>query len=101
MSRRFLTTAAVLFGVVLLTACAASPNELVGSAGPEGGVAGFWLGLWHGFIAFFAFIVSLFKESVGVYEVHNNGTWYNLGFILGVMMFFGGSGSEAKRRSGR
>ena len=57
--------------------------------------------LRHGFISFFAVIVSLFKDNVGVYEAHNNGTWYNLGFILGAMMFFGGSGSGAKRRSKR
>jgi hypothetical protein len=84
MSRRVLSTAAALVATTFLAACAAGPNELLGSASPEGAVAGFWLGLWHGFISFFAFIVSLFKETVGVYEVHNNGTWYNLGFILGV-----------------
>ena len=51
-----------------------------------GNVAGFWLGLWHGLIAPFAFVTSLFKEDIGVYEAHNNGRWYNFGFIFGLML---------------
>ena len=66
-------------------------------ADAQGAVAGFWLGLWHGFIALFSFIISLFKENVGVYEAHNIGGWYNVGFILGVMIFFGGSKEGGKR----
>jgi hypothetical protein len=46
--------------------------------------AGFWAGLWHGSIAPVAFIVSLFKPEVGIYETNNNGAWYNFGFILGI-----------------
>ncbi|MBC8401286.1 MAG: hypothetical protein H8E14_07340 [Candidatus Marinimicrobia bacterium] len=84
-----------MFGILiavllLLAACAAGPNDLVNSAGTRT-VAGFWKGLWHGFISLFTFIISLFKDNVNIYEVHNNGGWYNFGFILGVMMFFGGS----------
>lgn len=29
------------------------------------------------------FIVSLFNPSVGIYEVNNNGGWYNFGFVVG------------------
>ena len=29
------------------------------------------------------FLVSLFRDSVNVYEVHNSGGWYNFGFLLG------------------
>jgi hypothetical protein len=45
--------------------------------------AGFWVGYWHGLIAPIAFLVSLFNPEVGIYETHNNGKWYDLGFILG------------------
>lgn len=69
----------------------AGPNELENSANEKGDIAGFWRGLWHGLIAPVAFLTSLFKENVGVYEVHNNGKWYNFGFILGLMMVFGGN----------
>jgi hypothetical protein len=30
--------------------------------------------------------VSLFNPDVGIYEIHNNGAWYNLGFLLGIMV---------------
>jgi len=101
MRRRPFSLAAVLLTATLLAACAAGPNELVGSPGPEGAVAGFWLGLWHGFISFFSFVVSIFNHHVGIYEVHNNGAWYNFGFILGATSFFGGGGGGASRRSKR
>ncbi|MDP2723797.1 MAG: hypothetical protein Q8O72_13665 [Bacteroidales bacterium] len=62
--------------------------------------AGFFMGLWHGFISFFTFIISLFSDHVKVYEVNNNGGWYNFGFILGISIFYGGGskGTCGKRR---
>lgn len=69
----------------------AGPNELENIENQEGKVAGFWLGLWHGLIAPITFIISLFKEDIGVYEVHNNGRWYNFGFIFGLIIIFGGN----------
>ena len=84
--------------LVLFTACAAGPNEMQSR---EGEVAGFWLGLWHGLIAPITFIISLFNHNVNIYEVVNNGGWYNFGFIMGVMIIFGGGGggsSSAARK---
>ncbi len=46
-------------------------------------------------------MVSLFSDSVGVYEVHNTGWPYNLGYLFGVMMFFGGGGGAGSPRSRR
>ncbi len=83
--------------LVSLAGCAPGPNTMVKEPDQEGEVAGFWLGLWHGFISFFTFIISLFNENVSVYEVHNNGGWYNFGFIFGVSLFFGGSGNRSRR----
>ena len=51
---------------------------------------GFWNGLWHGMIAGFTFIGSLFDHNIAVYAVHNNGAWYNFGFLLGVGGLCGG-----------
>lgn len=91
----------VLVGVTLLVGCTAGPNTLMNVDRPEGDIAGFWNGLWHGFISPVAFIVSLFSDRVSVYEVHNNGNWYNFGFLLGASMIFGGSGGGAARRRRR
>ena len=95
---RILLFLVVLLLVTTLLSCAAGPNVLEDSAGANNVVAGFWRGLWHGFICLFTLIASLFSKSVTIYEVHNNGGWYNLGFVLGVGMFFGckGGGRRAK-----
>jgi len=82
----------LLLIVMILAACTAGVNDLVNTVAVKGEVAGFWQGLWHGLIFPFTFIISLFKDSISVYEVHNNGNWYNFGFLLGAMMIFGGSG---------
>ena len=77
---------------VALAACAPGPNTAAD------GNAGFWLGLWHGFICPFTFVVSLFNDTVNVYEVNNSGNWYNFGFVLGASVIFGGGGSGARGR---
>lgn len=69
----------------------ASRNTLENSPNEKGEIAGFWRGLWHGLIAPIAFVMSLFKDDVGVYETHNNGKWYNFGFVLGLSMSLGGN----------
>ena len=58
---------------------------------------GFFGGLWHGIIAPFSFIASLFFDDIAMYAVNNNGNWYNFGFVIGAGILFGGS-SKAKRR---
>ena len=70
--------------LVLLTACAAGTNHLVGT----GAQSGFWAGLWQGAICPVTFVVSLFNPHVAVYEVHNSGHWYDLGFLLGASITF-------------
>ena len=80
-----------------LTACAAGANPELGSPPPDGDVAGFWLGVWHGIIAPLTFIISLFTDNVNLYEVHNNGNWYDFGFVLGAGILFGGGAGGARR----
>jgi hypothetical protein len=91
MKKKYLIPLLVIIALAL-TACAPGLNPVEDSTNPVGEIAGFWQGLWHGFIALFTFFVSLFNDNVSIYEVHNNGGWYNFGFILGVSMFFGGGG---------
>ena len=94
-----ITVALVLASlVVVLLGCAPGVNELAGTAGGQGVVAGFWRGLWNGLIAPITLIISLFNRSVQMYEVHNNGGWYNFGFLLGLSIIFGGGGRGAARR---
>ena len=83
--------------VVAAAGCAAGPNVEQGSADAAGQIAGFWLGLWHGIISPVTFVVSLFTETVNIYEVHNNGNWYNFGFVLGAVFLIGGGGTAGSR----
>ena len=91
----------VLLLLNVLVACAPGPNQSKGTANEQGSVAGFWLGLWQGFIAPFVFVASLFKGNLSIYEVHNNGSWYNFGYLFGLACFFGGDGSRTSRRCGK
>jgi hypothetical protein len=86
---------------LILSACAAGPNQLRNTPDEDGEVAGFWRGIWHGLISPITFIISLFNKSIYVFEVHNNGGWYTFGFLLGASMTFGGSGSGAAYRRGK
>ena len=93
----FLLFVVLVIFAVLSTGCLAGANEQIGSANAHGVVAGFWRGLWHGIIAPITFVVSLFTDNVQVYEVHNNGAWYDGGFLFGLCCIFGGSGTRARR----
>ncbi len=76
--------------LILVSGCAPGPNDAARSPGKEGKVAGFWLGIWHGLISPITFVVSLFNKGVNIYEVHNNGNWYNFGFVIGAGLFLSG-----------
>jgi uncharacterized membrane protein len=84
------TLVVVLAVLVTLTACVPGANDLAGTPNEKGDVAGFWQGLWQGIISPITFVISLFTSNVQFYEVHNNGTWYNLGFVLGAGILTGG-----------
>ena len=66
----------------------------------EASGAGFWLGFWHGIIIPVTFVISLFNDNVSIYDVHNNGNWYDFGFMLGIAGPFSGiaGGSSVARR---
>lgn len=79
--------------LVLISGCV--PGD--GSSGPED-PAGFWWGMWHGFIALVSLIWSFIDSSVNIYEVYNNGWWYDLGFMLPWLMGFGIGASHKSSR---
>ncbi len=79
---------------ILATACA-GPNPLQNVATTSGHApAGFLEGLWDGMWAPFTFLWSLFDSNIKMYSVNNTGGWYDLGFVLGTGILFGG-GSRA------
>lgn len=92
------TILVALLCVLTLSACAMAGNPTYTEQAP----AGFWQGWWHGVTSWIALIWHLFDPSVKVYEVANNGGWYDWGFLIGAGSCGGGAtsaGSRSRRRS--
>lgn len=87
-----LAFASTMLVVVLFTGCADVGNvkECLNDT-----TYGFLGGLWHGIIAPFSFIGSLFSNDIAMYAVNNNGGWYNFGFVLGAGILFGSRSSAS------
>ena len=96
---RLLVPLLVLVVLIAATSCAPGPNSAQNTPDREGRIAGFWLGLWQGLISPVTFVISVFNPRVRFYEVHNNGNWYNFGFVLGAGLFLSGGilGKKGKR----
>ena len=97
--KRLLLVSIIILALLLFVGCTAGTNPTIDVLDADGNSAGFWSGLWHGFISPVTFIISLFSDNVNVYEVYNSGNWYDFGFMLGVCIIFGGGTHGAKRRS--
>jgi hypothetical protein len=85
----------LLVGISLLSLNGCFPGR--GTYSPQE-PAGFFSGVWHGWIAPVSLIVGLFNDSTRIYEPHNTGWWYDLGFYIAVIAGFG---SIAFSRSGK
>jgi hypothetical protein len=79
---RFVKIGLVMVAAVVLTACATQPTP--SAFNPPGFVMGFV----HGFISLFSLIGSIFWD-IRIYAFPNSGGWYDFGFVLGAMIFFG------------
>jgi hypothetical protein len=102
--------------LVLLTACAPGStvtldkdnsqmqfslpgvNPELNKPAENGHVAGLGTGLWHGLISVVTLILSIANPDIQMYEVHNTGPLYNLGFLLGSILLFAILGYTGGRR---
>lgn len=80
----------VLLAALLTLICAALTGCVPGD-GANNYVhpAGFFTGIWHGWIAPVSLIISVFDRTRSIYEVHNTGLLYNLGYYMGIVGGFG------------
>ncbi|MCX7785829.1 MAG: hypothetical protein N2201_06370 [candidate division WOR-3 bacterium] len=89
----------IILIIVVLIALNCAPGNYRWNPNVEGSKpANFWAGLWHGIIIIITFVVSLFTNTVKIYEVNNVGWAYNLGYILGVLISIGGGFRYTKTR---
>jgi len=64
------------------------PNPSLNQPDVAGRISRAGTGLWHGLIAPLTLLLSFFNPQVQMYEVHNSGSDYSLGFLLGVGLDF-------------
>jgi len=76
---------AVLLIAVLLISCL--PGD--GRNNSEN-KAGFFWGIWHGWVAPISLIIGFFNRDIRVYEKANIGWLYDLGFYIAIISGFGG-----------
>ncbi len=79
--------ALLAIGALALAGCAAGPGGRW--APPDAEAAGFFVGLWHGILLLVSLVVSFFTDDVRIYEAHNTGIAYDIGFVLGVLAVYG------------
>lgn len=88
----FILSILVIMLAMLLTGCMPGNGKYT-SSDP----AGFLSGIWHGWIAPFSLIRSIFNPSIRVYESINTGWWYDFGFYIAIISGFGGLSLSRKK----
>lgn len=87
----------IVFGLLLFAI-------LIMSCAPGGGThtkhhpAGFFTGIWHGWIAPITLIIGFFNKNIRIYEVNNTGWWYDFGYYIAIISGFGGLSLTRKRK---
>ena len=63
-------------------------NPLLNTADSFNRISSFLPGIWHGAISPVTLIMSFLNPNIQMFEVHNDGAPYNLGFLVGVGLIF-------------
>ena len=84
--QKFMVVLALVVLAIVVTGCAPGDEAFVEKP------AGFLAGLWHGLICVITFVLSVFIDSIHMYETSNVGGWYDLGFLIGASGALGGGG---------
>lgn len=79
----------ILLLIILLTLALTSCVPGDGTYTPSD-PAGFFWGIWHGWISPVSLIIGIFDPGIRVYEVNNTGWWYDFGFYMAIISGFGG-----------
>jgi hypothetical protein len=85
----------ILVAAMAITVAGCFPRD---ASMPTDSRAGFFMGIWHGWIAPISLIVGFFDHDVRIYQPHNTGWFYDLGFYIAVIAGFGGITFSRKRK---
>jgi hypothetical protein len=83
----------VLFLALTISSCMPGSEAM-----QEKRPAGFFMGVWHGWIAPVSLVVGLFNPSIKIFETENTGWWYEFGFYMAIISGFGGISLSRKRK---
>ncbi|WP_350344328.1 hypothetical protein PRVXT_000724 [Proteinivorax tanatarense] len=83
----------ILTFLMLLTGCIPGDGSYT-----EEQPAGFFWGIWHGWVAPISLIIGIFNEGIRIYEPINTGSAYDFGFYLAVVGGFGGISFARKNK---
>lgn len=91
--KRMLTVLLILTVLFTVTACVPGDGHATDSH-----PAGFFWGVWHGWVAPVSLIIGLFNHDIRVYESVNTGWWYDLGYYMAIISGFGGLSLARRKR---
>lgn len=94
MKKKMILIGFTLFALASLSGCVPGDGSF-----SRTNPAGFFWGVWHGWIAPLSLIMGLFDKNIRVYEVLNTGWWYDLGFYMAIISGFGGLSLFRKKSS--
>jgi len=75
----------LIISVFVLTGCVPGDGSYT-----DAHAAGFFSGIWHGWIAPVTLIIGIFQGNIRIYEPMNSGWWYDFGFYMAIISGFGG-----------
>ena len=85
MKSKIISIILIVLLLVFVNSCAPGSE-----ASTEGNPGGFFMGIWHGWIAPVSLIIGFFNENIRIYETYNTGWWYDFGYYIAIIGGFGG-----------
>jgi len=85
----------LLFSLIIFSMVGCFPTH----SSENESVAGFFMGIWHGWIAPVSLIAEIFDPNIRIYEPNNSGWFYDLGFYMAIISGFGGLALKRRKKS--
>lgn len=83
----------ILLLMTFLTGCIPGDGK-----NTENNKAGFFWGVWHGWVAPVSLIIGIFRDNISIYEENNVGWFYDFGYYIAVISGFGGIALSRKKK---
>lgn len=92
-SKKILVLIMIALLAMMLTGCMPGDEKYT-----QDDPAGFFWGIWHGWIAPLSLIFGFFNDTTRIYELNNSGLWYDFGFYIAIISGFGGFSLSRKKK---